>query len=564
MPYNGLGSFTQLYNWVSDAAAGLLIRSDRMQAEAADIASGLSNAICKDGQTVITANLPMSGFRHLNCADAVNIQEYATLNQLNNMSSAGGAYVVSNISSSGAAQALDLATYQAYFITLTAACTITITGNPTSGANLNERLIVLLQNNSGGYAVTFPASIKWTGTASPSTAPTLGTSANTYALIRIKTIDSGVTWIGSVEGSGGQGGGNLPIAGIYLAVGQANKANSSSDGANFSVSSPVFAGGSLDIIDVIYSTLYSKFILLGNPSGNDSPANSILTTAAGASYSAPSGAATVIPANTNNRLYQFSNGNIITTNRGTGSGQIAFSSDGGVTFSGKTANAATAATRWVGAANTAMMTESGSGIFTYTTDGGVNYVDATHTGVTNATANAYANGNYIVGGASGNLGYKTLVSATALTTITSNLASANFLGGMWTGSTYIVWTAASLSTAITIAGTYTSRTTAFFTTAGMGGNIVAIITNVAQTVVMAVTDTGDVGRSIDFGVTWSKLSVGNNPLAGNQIYGIKFVDGNFWIFGNTGKIAYSVDGVTFTNAPTTSFGSNAILSFAGA
>lgn len=64
MPFNGTGTFVRVYNWVNDAAANIKIRADRMDTETDGIATGLSTCITKDGQTTITANLPMAGFRH--------------------------------------------------------------------------------------------------------------------------------------------------------------------------------------------------------------------------------------------------------------------------------------------------------------------------------------------------------------------------------------------------------------------------------------------------------------------------------------------------------------------
>jgi len=58
MPYNGSGVFTRSMNWVSDAVAGIKIRADRHDLEDDNFAGGLSNVICRDGQSVITANIP--------------------------------------------------------------------------------------------------------------------------------------------------------------------------------------------------------------------------------------------------------------------------------------------------------------------------------------------------------------------------------------------------------------------------------------------------------------------------------------------------------------------------
>jgi hypothetical protein len=64
MAYNGTtGTFNRIYNWVSDAANGIKIRADRMDAEFDGIATGLSTALTKDGQTTPTANIPMGTFK---------------------------------------------------------------------------------------------------------------------------------------------------------------------------------------------------------------------------------------------------------------------------------------------------------------------------------------------------------------------------------------------------------------------------------------------------------------------------------------------------------------------
>lgn len=80
--FNGSGVFLRLYNWVNDAAANIKIRADRMDAEFNGIATGLTNCITKDGQTTVTANLPMSGFKHTGVDDASASDEYASYGQL--------------------------------------------------------------------------------------------------------------------------------------------------------------------------------------------------------------------------------------------------------------------------------------------------------------------------------------------------------------------------------------------------------------------------------------------------------------------------------------------------
>lgn len=82
MSFNGSGVFLRLYNWVNDAAANIKIRADRMDAEFNGIATGLTNCITKDGQTTVTANLPMAGFKHTGVGNASASNEYAAYGQL--------------------------------------------------------------------------------------------------------------------------------------------------------------------------------------------------------------------------------------------------------------------------------------------------------------------------------------------------------------------------------------------------------------------------------------------------------------------------------------------------
>lgn len=81
MPFNGSGVFTRLYNWTNDAAANIKIRADRSDNELDGIATGLSTCITKDGQTTITANLPMSTYRHTGVGDGASRTDYTSVGQ---------------------------------------------------------------------------------------------------------------------------------------------------------------------------------------------------------------------------------------------------------------------------------------------------------------------------------------------------------------------------------------------------------------------------------------------------------------------------------------------------
>jgi hypothetical protein len=58
--FNGAGAFIRSHDWTADADAAINIRADRMDEEDDGFATGLTNCITKDGQTSITANIPMN------------------------------------------------------------------------------------------------------------------------------------------------------------------------------------------------------------------------------------------------------------------------------------------------------------------------------------------------------------------------------------------------------------------------------------------------------------------------------------------------------------------------
>lgn len=82
MAFNGSGVFQRIHNFVNDAAAAIKIRADRMDAEMDGMATGLSNCITKDGQTTITANLPMATFLHTGVGNATARNHYAAAGQV--------------------------------------------------------------------------------------------------------------------------------------------------------------------------------------------------------------------------------------------------------------------------------------------------------------------------------------------------------------------------------------------------------------------------------------------------------------------------------------------------
>jgi hypothetical protein len=60
MPFSGSGSFSRVHDWTTDEGNGVNITASRMDAEFDGMATGLSTAVCKDGQTTTTAAIPFA------------------------------------------------------------------------------------------------------------------------------------------------------------------------------------------------------------------------------------------------------------------------------------------------------------------------------------------------------------------------------------------------------------------------------------------------------------------------------------------------------------------------
>lgn len=121
MPFNGSGTFSRSTGvylgataWQQTRDVSRNIRADDHDTHDQDIATGLSNALCKDGQQTPTANLPMGGFRHINAGSGVARTDYLRLDQEQDRSTCHGG------TSGGSANAQT--------ITLTPAITAYVTG----------------------------------------------------------------------------------------------------------------------------------------------------------------------------------------------------------------------------------------------------------------------------------------------------------------------------------------------------------------------------------------------------------------------------------------------------
>lgn len=82
MPFNGSGTFTRVHDWTDDRDAAIPITASRMDSEDDGFATGLSTCITKDGQTTITANLPMAGFKHTGVGNSNARTDYPATGQI--------------------------------------------------------------------------------------------------------------------------------------------------------------------------------------------------------------------------------------------------------------------------------------------------------------------------------------------------------------------------------------------------------------------------------------------------------------------------------------------------
>lgn len=142
MAFNGSGVFLRLYNWVNDAAAGIKIRADRMDSEMNGFATGLSNCITKDGQTTVTANLPMATYKHTNVGVGTVRTDYTRLDQAQdgNLNWADGGGTADAITATYSPTISTLVDGQECYVRATAANTST---TPTFSPNaLTARTIV--------------------------------------------------------------------------------------------------------------------------------------------------------------------------------------------------------------------------------------------------------------------------------------------------------------------------------------------------------------------------------------------------------------------------------------
>lgn len=104
MPRNGVGTMNLVAG--NPVTTGTTISSTWANNTLTDIANALSTSVASDGQTAITANLPMSGFHHIGVADAQARTDYASAGQvqdnyLTNLTSISGTNILTAFAPNG-------------------------------------------------------------------------------------------------------------------------------------------------------------------------------------------------------------------------------------------------------------------------------------------------------------------------------------------------------------------------------------------------------------------------------------------------------------------------------
>lgn len=78
MAWNGSGTFSRLYNWVTDRDAGVKIQATRMDGEDDGFATGINACLAKNGENAATGNLNLGGYRYTNAATPTALTDLAT------------------------------------------------------------------------------------------------------------------------------------------------------------------------------------------------------------------------------------------------------------------------------------------------------------------------------------------------------------------------------------------------------------------------------------------------------------------------------------------------------
>lgn len=198
--FNGAGTYVRYYNWTNDANSNVDITASRFDIEDNGYATGLSNCICRDGQTTITQNIPFNNKKITGLGAGTNA---ADASQLGQVAKGGANYAVAT----GTANAIVLSMspvnaaltdgqevkFQA-IANNTGATTLAVDGLGTAPALITPALIALVGGEiliNGEYTARWStANSKWVllNSSANVAANITGNAATATKLVTARTI----------------------------------------------------------------------------------------------------------------------------------------------------------------------------------------------------------------------------------------------------------------------------------------------------------------------------------------------------------------------------------------
>jgi len=215
MSFNGSGTF-QINTAGQPVVAGTVITATAFNALTADLATGLSTCVTKDGQTTVTANLPMGGNKLTGLGAGTLATDSARLSQVQgNISSLLGVSGIDTITGSGSPQVTAYTTGQMFWFvasgTNTGAATLNIdslgaksitrgTAALAAGDIISGSVALVVYDGTQFQLLSINRSIQVNGTIASATTTNIGAANAEYLAV------SGTTTITAFD---------TVVAGIY-------------------------------------------------------------------------------------------------------------------------------------------------------------------------------------------------------------------------------------------------------------------------------------------------------------------------------------------------------------
>jgi filamentous hemagglutinin len=226
MPWNGAGSYV-LPPAYSPEVNGTVIDATRYNGLTSDVASGISNAVAKDGQNVPTANLPMGGFKHTGAADANAAGQYIAFNQ----ATAVGSLTITTLTVGTLVGPTAINTLAVDTLTVNTA--FTSNGTATIGNAAGDALTINSSAASIPNGLSFNNLLSSTATGNSFLQSSSGASGN---FIQITNTNAGASAFAAIGLTAANGGGDSYIAYLESAGTQWTSGLDNSDSNAFVIS----------------------------------------------------------------------------------------------------------------------------------------------------------------------------------------------------------------------------------------------------------------------------------------------------------------------------------------